>query len=391
MYQRPSREELQELLASYSSVREAADSIGVSYNTVYRWIHYHSLIEDNGKVISSMGLSSTDDVLLENGLDPDNHSVSNVRISKKETQKGTLASISVTVKPKPEAVDVFLVRPDGWKRPNLPRPKKKAKTTLHVVRADRHDPFKDPGLHSCFQQWLRENKPDRGWDLGDSMDLTSPSRHRTPLGRQYRATPGECLNACYNSWRDDIDSSPDTAWTTMPGNHDLRIEIVVRDKYKDLQDIPFRAGDSRPWYDLAAQLRFDELGIEYVRKDHEYFASKVQICDGLMVEHGTAFGPNGGAIKEATNLICDNMQGHDHKQSLNHSVKYDAAGCRYQYRHVSVGCMALPDLGYKDKPDAIQGFCTVVERRDGSYHIEFAEYDYESRRLWWRDQEYKAV
>jgi hypothetical protein len=257
--------------------------------------------------------------------------------------------------------------------------------------SDAHCPYQDPGLESCALQWLAVHQPDVAWDLGDLADWPAPSRHRPTKG--FEATPNECIVGRYEMDRRRREAAPNMVYRVIKGNHDDRPEHALVDKLgRNMADYA-RAHDTKPVWDLAYVLRYDELGIELVAAEGDYHATTVEIVPGLFARHGTKAGKHGGAVKAIERRNASLAQGHDHKGVLQVHVRYNDHGDPVLVWSISVMAMCLRELEstYMEDPDTAQGFTTITLHPNGRWHPEQAVYDAATKTLTWRDEIYYAA
>lgn len=298
-------------------------------------------------------------------------------------------------------LQIFAPRTDGWKAPPKSKPDP-TKSQLFVVVGDQQAPFHDKNLHQIFLNWLRENKPARGISLGDSVDFPDISRH--PLDPENTATVNECLQSGYDIFRGYVDSSPNTRWTKLIGNHDERIRniLLAQPKTSALHGIKrpdTPESDGEPVLDLRHVMRLDELGIDVIDPSGKYDLAQVQITPKLAVRHGwlARSGSGASALASMQQLGYSIIVGHTHRQAVVHHTKHEIDGNLRTLTGVEAGCMCrvsqTPDPvdgriwpNYLTAPDWQQGFCTVEVYPDGVFNIDTAKYV--NGTLIWRNQRY---
>lgn len=335
-----------------------------------------------------------DELLRNHGLNPDEWLVTNARPNTwqalaTEGRIVDLHQLKVEAVRRIPADLVLPARADGWK-PTRRAARAKRATRLISVVSDTHAPYHDEGLHDCHLQWLEKHRPDDEWDLGDLLDLPTPSRHRTTRG--FDASPQECIDTRYQVDRDRVAASPNTRRRALLGNHDVRIEHAILDKIGSHVARIARAGDTLPVMDLGFLLRYDELGIELIRPEGEYFSVTVEIAPGLHGRHGTkTSGKHGGSVKTIERRTTSMMQGHAHKAVSHLHTRYDDAGIARDLWTLDVPTMARRDIAssYHEDGDVAQGFWTIHQHADGSWHPHLARYDEASQTLYWHDEAYQ--
>lgn len=335
-----------------------------------------------------------DQILRDEGLDPDEWIVTDARPNQwqalaPEGEIVTLHQLKVEARRRIPADAILPARTEGW-RPRRRTAKPGRATKLVLVVSDTHAPYHDEGLHECLLQWITKHQPDDAWDLGDLIDLPTPSRHRATRGFDH--TPQECIDARYRLDADRVAASPSTRWRALLGNHDIRIEHAIIDKIGTHVARIARAGDTLPVMDLGHLLRYDELGIDLVRPEGEYFSVTVEIAPGLNGRHGTkSGGKHGGSVKTIERRTGSMMQGHAHKLVTHLHTRYDDAGVARDLWTLDVPTMARRDIAssYMEDGDVAQGFWSIAQHADGSWHPEMARYDDSTRTLYWRDERYQ--
>lgn len=337
------------------------------------------------------------ETLRKHGVDPKSVVVTgsefktwNAMTSDKATGDNRVVEMrGVSVKTRP--LDEFLLpaRSGGWKAPKVPKAKAGG-VGMHVVTADHHAPFHDPGLHAAFLAWLKEFRPDHGVILGDLLDLDQVSRHRrTP---EWTRTMQETLDAGYSLVRDYVVSSPGTRWKALAGNHEDRLRNAIIEQLYALHGVT-RPGDVQPLLSIPFLLRLDELGVEWMEANGDYNGGQVVMAPGLVARHGWLSKRGAGASARATveALRCSAVIGHVHRQAISHGVEHDPVTGEYKRLvGVEAGTMAL--VGGRDglasyiasrAPDWHAGFCSITVHKDGGVVPELAQWD--GRTLAFRD------
>lgn len=352
-------------------------------------------------------LDDPDTMLRERGLDPTEWVITHMSPNMYEgpAAGGTKVTyyqtkFSCKRKVAPE-LQIFAPRTDGWKAPEKVKPDPTA-SQLFVVVGDQQAPYHDKELHTLFLSWLKQNKPERGISLGDSVDFPDISRH--PLDPENTATVNECLQAGYDIFRGYVDASPNTQWTKLIGNHDERIRNLLLNQPKTnalhgikRPDTPEE--DGAPILDLRHVMRLDELGIDVVDPHGKYDLAQVQITPKLAVRHGwlARSGSGASALASMQQLGYSIIVGHTHRQAVVHHTKHEIDGNLRTLTGVEAGCMCrvsqVPDPedgriwpNYTVAPDWQQGFCTVEVYPDGFFSIDTAKYV--NGTLLWRGQKY---
>lgn len=344
-----------------------------------------------GDITNTPVLLNPDQMLAERGLDPEDWFIDNVRPNEwtSSGKEGVVikhyqTSFSAKLKAPPL---VRPVRSDGWKAPKKAKLSKKSRFV--VVVGDQQAPYQDPTLHKLFCSWLEENKPDEGVSLGDTYDFPDISRH--PSDPDNEASVNECLQAGYDVFRGYVNSSPDTTWQKLLGNHDERIRnLLVNDsKARPLYnlkrpDTPESEGEYA--HELGFLGRLDELDINIIDPHGKYDLAQIQLSDKLAVRHGWIARKGSGASSLATldHLGYSVIVGHTHRQSIVHQSKHEIDGKIRTVTGVETGCMCRVEQtigedgriwpNYTPNPDWQQGFVTVRIHEDGFFNIDLARF-----------------
>lgn len=270
--------------------------------------------------------------------------------------------------------------------------KKTDKPELIVFTGDQQAPFHDENLHRLFNQFLKENKPDRGILIGDTVDLPDVSRHR--FDPENTSTVQNCINVGYSILKDYVDSSKETSWIKLCGNHDERIRLALIDRLVQLYGITRAEVEGQPEPSVLSirhLLRLDELGIEYVEPQGSYDQTQVNISTKLAARHGwlASRGSGTSALKTLEHLGYSVVVGHTHRQSIVHKTTHDINGNTKTLTAAEIGCMAKIEggLGYAVSPDWQNGWATASVYPDGKFKIDLATYV--NGVAMWRDKRYE--
>lgn len=400
----PNRQEIERLVAQGVSYSQIAEKFGTTRHSVRRavkrWGIGPSPVEpagmkiegDQGEIRSkvSTDLPDHEALIKERGLDPDDWEVDRMTINEWDSPTGdVMRQLKVAIKrlrpielPQP-------ARSDGWKAPKKPRRDTAKQPRLVVMAGDQQAPFHDPDLHQRFCAWLEANKPDEGVLIGDTVDFSEISRHRH--NPEWIGRTQECIDAGYTLLRDYVDSSVETSWQKLAGNHDIRIRTTIIDYARDLYGLRRAcAPDEHSVWSIPHLLRLDELGIAYIDPQGEWEHGQVKLSSKLAVRHGWIARKGSGQSAHATleHLGYSVVVGHSHRQSLVHKTTHDIDGNTTTLAGVEAGCMCKIEggLGYAVAPDWTNGFATAVIYPDGKFKIDLATYVNGS--LFWRDQRY---
>jgi hypothetical protein len=342
---------------------------------------------------------AVEDLIRAHGLDPEDWIVVSVTLNRWDSNAGSgetmpMSQLKVSVAPK-VPVDILLpARLDG---PKYKAPKKrgrplKTKPQTVVVVSDQQAPFHDKALHSTFLRWLDVVKPDQGVVLGDLMDLPDVSRHRWKP--EWSASVQDCLDSAYTILRDYRESSSQTSWSLLAGNHDDRLRNALIDNLRDLYGLRKGKSDSEsllePVLSLEHLLRLDELGIRYVDPEGSYDHGQLELSPSLAARHGWIARKGSGASARASleQLGYSVLVGHTHRQGQVAKTSYSMDGEPSTHVAAEIGamCDVRGGLGYAVSPDWQQGFCTVSLWPDGAFNIDLARVN--DGALYWRDSRY---
>lgn len=394
-----------EFLTSEGSLRRAFRRWGLRRPETKEEPSHFKLQDDEAEIVSkpSVSLNSPEQLMIERGLDPEEWEVDRITINEWESPLGggsdetiTLKQLKINLKRKRTWAGIMPAREPLKFQRRIPTsffdvPRLDAE--LIVFAGDQQAPFHNENLHELFCQWLEFNRPHRGVLIGDTIDLPDISRH--PTNPEWAATTQECVDAAYLLLRDYVQSSKDTGWTKLGGNHDERLRRVVINQISDFYGLrqAARPGEELGGSILDAEflLRLDELGIEYVRPNGSYEHGQVNISNHLAARHGwiARKGSGASALKTLEHLGFSVVVGHTHRQSQVHKTRHDINGDLSTITAVETGCMCRIEegLGYAVAPDWQNGFATAIVWPDGTFRLELATYV--NNTLYWRDQRYK--
>jgi hypothetical protein len=356
-------------------------------------------------------LTDPDTMLRDRGLDPEEWEISGLRANEyegpnsadaaKETGEAKIKYYQTrfnVVRKKGGWLE--FPRTDGYVLP-APRTPDPTESRLVVVTGDQQAPFQDPHLHALFLEWLAYNQPDQGVLLGDTVDFNTISRH--PADPDNEAFVNECIQTGYNVLRDYRESSIDTYWQKLAGNHDERIRNLLLNQPKTPALYGIRRASTPEEIgpevlSLTHLLRLDELGIEYIDPHGAYALGQIVLSPKLAVRHGWLAKKGSGTTALATlqQLGYSVIVGHTHRQSIVSETKHEITGDTRVTMGVEAGCMcrvkqSIGEDGrvwpsYTPAPDWQQGFVTAQIWPDGTFNIDTAKFV--NGTLMWRDQRY---
>jgi len=368
------------------SIRRAIHRWGTSSNAGVEQ-PYIKIQGDTAKIVSNVysDTYAIEQLICDHGLDPDEWQIEKPQFFSKETDKGVIKQVSVSLK-RIEPYDIIVPAriPSDYTKPKVKKSKlkrdKKDKPELVVFVGDQQAPFQDDHLHGLFCQWLADHEPDRGVLIGDTIDLPSISRH--PATPELDAGVQKCIDVGYQLIRDYVESSESTSWTKLEGNHDFRLRRAVIDNIRDFYGLRRAKGRNEvpesPLLDVAHLLRLDELGIEFIRPNGSWEQAQVEVSPHLAARHGwlAKKGSGTSALASLEHLGYSIVVGHTHRQSLVYKTKHDINGKPATITGVETGCMCRIEggLGYAVAPDWMNGFATAWVWPDGTFKIDLATY-----------------
>lgn len=344
-------------------------------------------------------LNDPETLLRQRGLDPDEWNLDKVSVTEWGPDEQPFHRLRADLSRKRPSTGLLPARSDGWRPPKRARKARTGPRTVVIV-GDQQAPFHDENLHRLFLEWLRDNQPDEGITLGDTVDFPDISRH--PFDPDSNATVNECIQSGYDLLRGYVDASPDTQWTKLFGNHDERIRNYALNQARELYGIR-RAQlpgeeEERSVLDVDFLLRLDELGIELVDPHGPYDQGQYNLGDKLAVRHGWLVKKRAGetAIASLEHLGYSIIVGHTHRQSLVHKTAHDINDKPVVLAAAEAGCMCVVQRqeingrwwpNYAVAQNWQQGFATATIWDDGTFKIDLATYVKDM--LLYRDQCYR--
>lgn len=281
-------------------------------------------------------------------------------------------------------------RADGWRAPKRAK-LDRSKPFMFAAVGDRHCPDHDEGLHAAMCEWLRQFEPELFVDLGDLMDMSGPSRHRSNPARPQSIQ--SCVDTGYAVKRAEVEASPGTRHVLVPGNHDFRLRNDAIDRRPGSYglrraDNPDGPQEEWPVESLPHLLRLDELGVKFIGGDDDYDQYEFEIAPGIVGLHGYRSRPKAGQTVAAMveSYAMSVVMGHVHRQGITPFTWPDAHdGARRQYwgMEAGAGYRRGDNLGYDHRGGNHQhGFGTGIVWPDGRHLFELASWDGVS--LTWR-------
>lgn len=328
-------------------------------------------------------------------MSPDDWIVTGLKVNEWDGPNGDpCKQLTVHAKRKWEQLSIFSAasEPDTYVAPQKVTPEPSDLPKLVVFVGDQQAPHHDPRLHELFCSWLEENKPEFGILMGDTMDFPDISRHAQ--NPEWDRTAQDCINSAYALLRDYVQSSTNTSWTKLMGNHDERIRSRLLNYFTNLYglrraDIPNEESEA-PALCVSNLLRLEALGIGFVQPQGNYEHAQVQVSKYLAARHGwiAKKGSGSSALATLEQLGYSVMVGHTHRQSLVHKTTHDIDGKPSTLAAAETGCMCkiADGLGYTVAPDWQNGFATANIWPDGTFKIDLATFT--NGKLYYRTQRY---
>lgn len=252
------------------------------------------------------------------GLDPDEWEVERLRVNRWGETEQLRADLVRTVPP------VAVVRPAALPPlDDLTAPGTRKLTTgaTGVLTGCWQYPYHDETFEGLFERMLADVGFDFGIDHGDGMDFATISRHADDLAANDPAQAsidGYGL-ALYRRRK----ASPDTRWTILFGNHDVRMlnEALLRaERIAGIRPAVWPGEEpAKPLLSIERALRTDELGIDVVVPpfgSSKYAAAEFAVTDRYIAIHGTKTDSKAAARLEVQRLGCSVSMAHTHRQRL---------------------------------------------------------------------------
>lgn len=348
----------------------------------------HFSVKTEGRI----DLSDSAELLRGRNLDPEEWEITSLRVNEWDSPTGevmTQLRVNVVRKRGFELQPAF--EPDDYEAPKKYSKAPSDSARLIALVGDQQAPYHDEDLHEIFCEWLRDNQPEEGILMGDTVDFPDISRH--PQNPEHDRSVQDCVNAGYLLLRDYVQASPTTKWTKLIGNHDERIRARLLHHQTLLHevrraDVPGEEPELPVW-NVGHLLRLEALGVDLIEPNGSYEHAQANLSKHLAARHGwlATKGSGTSALKTLEHLGYSVVVGHTHRQSLVHKTTHDIDGSPTTLAAAETGCMCRIDgLGYTVAPDWQNGFATASIHNDGTFKIDLATYAGES--LYWRDQRY---
>lgn len=263
------------------------------------------------------------------------------------------------------------------------------------------DPFHDERAIAVMLQIVRDAKPSRIVNLGDTCDFPEWSS-KFLVSPEFVLTTQPTIDRTHRYLAEQITEAPEgCAIDMLEGNHDNRLPIAItKNAMAALRLRQANTPDSWPVLSLQHLLRLDELGVDY--RDG-YPAGRVKLADGsghqtpLYAIHGERLTVSAVAKNERQSFV----QGHIHRIQ-DHYETYEVDGEPVIVNAWSPGCLSRVDGSIpstKGGSDAkgypvrrwenwTQGIGVVTVLPDGTWEKEIVPI--RDGRAIWRGKEYSG-
>jgi predicted phosphodiesterase len=286
----------------------------------------------------------------------------------------------------PDPVDeqVFITKAS----PTIIRPARRRKPTrtdnLTIAAGDSQigfrgeEAFHDERAMQLFQTTVRETQPDTIVFTGDMIDL--PEMSRFDQRPDWLGTTQRSLDRYHSFLAETRANAPDSKIVVVHGNHELRMDRMVRNDAASLLGIK-RANAERELSVLTLQylVRYDELEVESY---DGYPNAAYWLEDNIKVTHGTNTKKGGSNAARYLNTEDETtIYGHTHRMELAYKTIATRLGSR-TIAAASPGCLAsirgrVPGVHYsvdsrgqtvEHAPDWQQGLL-LIEHNADRHHI----------------------
>jgi hypothetical protein len=261
------------------------------------------------------------------------------------------------------------------------------------------DPFHDERAIAVMLQIVRDAKPSRIVNLGDTCDFPEWSS-KFLVSPEFVLTTQPTIDRTHRYLAEQITEAPEgCAIDMLEGNHDNRLPIAItKNAMAALRLRQANTPESWPVLSLQHLLRLDELGVDY--RDG-YPAGRVKLADGaghqtpLYAIHGERLTVSAVAKNERQSFV----QGHIHRIQ-DHYETYEVDGEPVIVNAWSPGCLSRVDgsipstkggataKGYPVRrwENWTQGIGVVTVLPDGTWEKEIVPI--RDGRAIWRGKEY---
>ena len=264
------------------------------------------------------------------------------------------------------------------------------------------DPFHDDRAIALHLQIIRDAKPDRIINLGDSFDAPEWSS-KFLVAPEFVMTTQPSLDRLHRHLAEQLTEAPEGCTVEMlEGNHDNRLGVAItKNAMAALRLRKANAPESWPVLSLQSLLRLDELGVVY----HDgYPAGRVKLAagaDGRITPLSAIHGERLTVAAVAKNERQSYVQGHIHRIQ-DHYETYELDGEPVVVNAWSPGCLCRVDGAVPSTKGAAdvrgrpkhriegwqQGCAVVTVQPDGTWAKEIIHIA--GGRAIWRGKEYTA-
>lgn len=179
-----------------------------------------------------------------------------------------------------------------------------------IVLSDLQIPYQDPLAVKAALSFIKQERPDELWCVGDELDAPEPSRWNKGMAGEYAPTLQDSIDEVYNLM---LDFRKVLGWRKpfiiQRSNHTDRIQTYIR-KYAP-------AFGSLESLKVEELLGYSDLKVEYLYKMHE-------LAPGWVMAHGDEGSlnrvPGSTAMNLARKLGKSVVCGHTHKLGLQHET-----------------------------------------------------------------------
>lgn len=258
-------------------------------------------------------------------------------------------------------------------------------------------PYHNVIFAELFERFLTDIHPALGVELGDRHDFPTISKFRDDPN--IRATVQQCIDASYTGlyrWRH---ASPDTHWTMLMGNHDVRFvseQLQRAERIAGISPGTLPGEDTLiPLHDLRRALRTDELDIDVIMPPNgsdKYHNSKLTLTDRFIAIHGTKLQAKTAVIDTVRHYGCSVAMAHTHRQRISSVLLWQGPRDPIHATGAEVGTgMEIGGAGssYADCPDWANGAMTAIIGEDGEPHFEPIRFNPVTNVMRWRDYEWR--
>lgn len=303
----------------------------------------------------------------------------------------TLARVKIRATRRPESFFAFELPTDWRPEPAAPSIRDHSQPMLIPILSDPHAPNYQVELIEAFIAWCEAFRPEAVWCLGDAANNSPFGRHGVNRRPELNVGVNEAVWSTTELLMRIAAATPGAERMLLFGNHDYWLEKRVLELFPKLAELRLH-GEDKPHLAISTILKLDDIGWGYHYTEGEYHDVDVEIVPGLVGMHGTRTGKHGGALKELERWEgVSIIQGHDHTLGMT-AVRYRKPNREYAQRYgISAGSAANADLGYDPAHNVGQGFPVLRVWPDGRWHVDFAQYDPETRSTTHGDWRYDAA